>query len=146
MRTEFFGFHNKFHSFSLSLALFNGKEEYCPHYYEKKAKHNIIQAQYCSYYNNNTAAVVVFSLTRCLFHLSVFGFPHSPRRTHWSIFHIIENITSTLFFSSISIQFWTIARQQQLTIWRRLSGEEIYWRRKVKIVEEKAATSSVWKS
>jgi hypothetical protein len=124
---------NKFHSFSLSRSsLFIGKEEYCPHYYEKKAKHNIIQAQYCSHYNNNTAAVVVSSLS-ALASYSIFPFlafhtrPRPNTLKHFPYYWKYK--LQLLFFSSISIQFWTIARQQQLTIWRRLSRNK---RRKVK--------------
>jgi hypothetical protein len=91
--------------FIFSLAMKN--IEYCPHYYEKKAS-NIIQAQYCSHYNNTRrGAAVVVSLTLVAAYIPSFRFWLStPKHTskRFSIL-LIENKTSTLFFSSISIQF-----------------------------------------
>jgi hypothetical protein len=111
----FYYFHctianNNTFSFSLTHSLSHsliGNEEYCPHYYEKKAS-NIIQAQYCSHYNNTRrgAAVVVSLTRRCLYSIFPFLAFHTEQHTskRFSIL-LIENITLTLFFSSISIQF-----------------------------------------
>ena len=75
----------RFHSLSISSHSslhFIGNEEYCPHYYEKKAS-NIIQAQYCSHYNNTRCgSCLSFSLTLAL-SFTIFRFWLSTW-THWS--------------------------------------------------------------
>lgn len=97
----------RFHSLSISSHSslhFIGNEEYCPHYYEKKAS-NIIQAQYCSHYNNTRrGSCLSFSLSLSLSHLpsSVFGFPHEHIEA-FPYYYWKYNFNSFLLFNFNSV-------------------------------------------